>query len=101
MGWQTYIDIDLLPLLQTGAAHAKAGQHEAAEAAYSRAHKQCMLLMKDLQGAEITEPQHCDIMAGCMDLLLARLTNAWKLHQEVEPETYSSLPIGKPQACVG
>lgn len=74
-------------MMQRGAAHAKAGQHEAAEAAFSRAHKQCMLLMKHVQGADITEAQHCDIMAGCMDLLLDRLTNAWKLRQEVERST--------------
>ena len=73
----------LLLLLQTGAAHAAAGEHEAAEAAFSRAQEQCMRLMKDLQGAAVTEAQSADILTGCMDLILDRLTNAWKLHQKV------------------
>ena len=69
--------------MQTGAAHARAGEHEAAEAAYSKAQTQCTRLMKDLEGMDATEAQQCDIMTGCMDLILDRLTNAWKLHQKV------------------
>ena len=44
-----------------------------------------MRLMKDLQGTDVTEAQHCDIMTGCMDLFIDRLVNAWKLHQKVMP----------------
>ena len=72
-----------LLLLQTGAAYAKAGEHEAAEAAYSRAQEQGARLMKDVQDTNVTQAQLCDIMTGCMDLILDRLTNAWKLHQTV------------------
>ena len=42
-----------------------------------------MRLMSDLEGTDATEAQQCDIKTGCMDLILDRLTNAWKLHQKV------------------
>jgi len=42
-----------------------------------------MRLMKDLQGTDVTEAQQCDIITGCMDLIIDRLVNAWKLHQKV------------------
>ena len=69
--------------MQMGAAHAKAGEQEAAEAAYSKAHELCTRIMKDLTGAGVPEAQRISVMTACMALILDRLTNAWKLHQVV------------------
>ncbi|CAK0782849.1 hypothetical protein CVIRNUC_006044 [Coccomyxa viridis] len=66
---------------RTGVAHAEAGGYEAAEAAFSRAHEQCMRLMKDLENAGISESQLCELSTSSVDLLLDRLVNAWKLQQ--------------------
>lgn len=73
----------VLRCFQTGKAHAQAGEHEAAEASYCRAQEQSNRLMKDLDGADLPEAQLCEIMTGCLDLLLDRLVNAWKLQQQV------------------
>lgn len=72
--------------LQTGVAHAEAGGYEAAEAAFSRAHEQCMRLMKDLENAGISESQLCELSTSSVDLLLDRLVNAWKLQQTVHTD---------------
>ncbi len=70
-------------LLQTGKAHAEAGEHEAAEAYYARAQEQSAHLRQDLKGTDVSQLQNCDLMAACMDLLIDRLANAWALHQKV------------------
>ena len=69
--------------MQMGAAHAKAGEQEAAEAAYSNAQELCVRIMTDLKGTGVSEAQRIGIMKGCMALILDRLTNAWRLHQVV------------------
>ena len=66
-----------------GAAHAKAGEPEAAEAAYSKAQTACASLIKDQQGTDGTNAQRRDNLRGCMELTLDRLANAWKLHHTV------------------
>lgn len=70
-------------MLQMGAAHANAGEHEAAEAAYSKAQALCTRLMKQLQDANVPEAQRISILTCCMNLILDRLANAWKLRQTV------------------
>lgn len=79
--------------LQSGAAHAEMGAYEAAEAAYSRAHEQCMRLMKDLKSADISESQLCELSTSSIDLLLDRLVNAWKLQQMVPTDRLSNSGI--------
>ena len=76
--------------LQTGAAHAEVGGYEAAEAAFSRAHEQCMRLMKDLKSPDISESQLLELSTSSIDLLLDRLVNAWKLQQTVHTNPRSS-----------
>ena len=68
---------------QTGAAHAEVGGYEAAEAAFGRAHEQCMRLMKDLKSPDISESQLLELSTSSIDLLLDRLVNAWNLQQTV------------------
>ena len=76
--------------LQTGVAHAEAGGYQAAEAAFSRAHEQCMRLMKELKSADISESQLLELSTSSIDLLLDRLVNAWKLQQSVPTNPPSS-----------
>ena len=80
----------MLLLLQIGAAHAKAGQQEAAEAAYSKAQELCVRIMTDVKGTGVPEAQRIGVMTGCMALILDRLTNAWELRQMVS-DSYTPL----------
>ncbi|CAL5220288.1 g2273 [Coccomyxa viridis] len=66
---------------EMGATHAKAGEHEAAEAAYSKAQMQCTRLIKDLQRTNVPGAAHISTLASCLKFTLGRLSNAWKLHQ--------------------
>ena len=70
-------------MLQIGVERAKAGEHVAAEIAYSKAQAQSTRLIKALQGEDVPGAVQADTLAGCMDFLFDRLANAWALHQTV------------------